>query len=170
MAGVEEIPICRLCVEPVFYSVCPDCLFADINRWLEDKAPFIAIEVNAAHDSLVGTFPKAHDNKEFCVRCKDVTHNVICPYCYIREIYHELRLIDEFTAEELLRDFNFDFENNGYFGELPWTPVELRHVHASAGMCERCDNDSETLYSWEGEYRCINCLEGEDDFMRTKHG
>lgn len=166
MEKLEDIPVCRLCLEPVFYSICAECLFRDLNRWLEDKAPFVSIEIEAAHESLKHAFNETEHNIEICVRCKEATSNVLCPYCYIREIYHELRLIDEVTAEELLQDFNFDFENNGYFGEMPWRPIELFHVDTSSGVCEGCSNESERLYSWEGNFLCTGCLENEDEFWR----
>lgn len=167
MESLDEIPVCRLCLEPVFYSICVECLFRDLNRWLEDKAPFVAIEVSAAHDSLTHAFPHSDENNEMCVRCKNVTENVMCPYCYVREIYHELRLIDEVTAEELLRDFNFDFEGNGYHGDLPWRPIEFNQVTVSSGVCESCGNDNEKLFGWDGKFMCVGCLEGEDEFWRA---
>ncbi|QQG39794.1 MAG: hypothetical protein HYS81_00015 [Candidatus Aenigmatarchaeota archaeon] len=170
MVGLEEIPVCRMCLEPVFYSICTDCLFRDLNRWLEDKAPFIAIEVMEAHDGLTHSFPDSEDNVEMCVRCRETTHNVMCPYCYIREIYHELRMIDEVTAEELLQDFNFDFEGNGYFGELPWSPIGFTHVRASHGTCETCGNDSDRLLEWGGHFMCTGCLEGEEEYWKLAHG
>lgn len=166
MASLDEIPVCRICLDPVFYSICTDCLFRDLDRWLEDKAPFIIIEVTAAHESLVNSFPQTEDNVETCVRCKCVTRSVICPYCYVREVYHELRLIDEVTAEELLQDFNFDFEGNGYFGELPWKPIEFTHVRVAEGLCELCGNEDERLYEWGGRFACLGCLEGEEEFWR----
>ena len=106
--------ICKVCLEPIYYFICHNCLHKEIKKWLKSNAPFLIPELERAHRNLLRTFAPSLENKSTCVVCGKTVTKHFCHYCYTKDIYTHLKKFHAPTAEKMLKFFNFDFENTGY--------------------------------------------------------
>ena len=155
---MDNISICSICLGPIYNFICADCLFKQIKRWLRENASYLILEVEKAHQNLIKTFHTT-DSKQFCIHCRKTNGNVFCPFCYTKYIYLHLKEFDERAAEKMVSVFNFDFEGTGMYSDFHPEPIGYEEEKTEEGICEYCDNLSDSLKNVNGLYVCESCEE-----------
>lgn len=156
---MTQVPMCKICLEPIYNPICSSCLFKQAQKWIDREAKFLGGEVENIHRTVVDSFPNTKDNTEKCIKCKRTTADVFCPFCYIRELYFGLKKFDKDIANKLAYQFDFDFEDTGFDTESaekaePLFPVESID---DFGICESCEQISD-LKRKENRFLCEVCI------------
>lgn len=154
---------CAICREPIYHPICIDCLESRIEKWLRREAPFLLPEFKKIHSWLKSNFWDGSEGSTTCTICNQSSQLPICSYCYVREIYHHLRQFSQPVADRLTLTFDFDFQNTGYHSELEAevenASVEVRPEELDMGICDRCENYSDSLLNIDGKAICETCRE-----------
>jgi hypothetical protein len=158
---MEETVICRLCLEPIYNFICINCLQKSVFQWLSKIDQKLANEIQAFHSSLLDKF-SSDINHEFCVKCKNTVNTVICPYCYVKEIFWLIFDKNIKVSKSLAKLFDFDFLGTGY---LPVTKVRnlnpviitYKKPKSDFNICDSCGQISEDLKEVNGNWICETC-------------
>lgn len=158
---MEETVICRLCLEPIHNFLCVNCLQKSISQWLSKTDQKLADEIQSFHSSLLNKF-SSDQNQEFCVKCKNRIDTVICPYCYVKEIFWLIFDKDVNASKNLAKIFDFDFLGTGYiqtFKTRNLSPIEIsyRRSKQDLNICDNCEQTSEDLNEINGSWLCETC-------------
>ena len=157
-----ETVICRMCFEPIFNFLCIDCLGKTVSTWLSKEKSNLVKSFNSFHSKLRAYF-SSDENEEKCIKCGRTTNAVLCPYCYVNEIFWWMFEKDMKLAKKFYRFFNFDFLGTGF---LPTPKIrnlegiiisEERREELEFGICENCGNVSENLERKDGRWICESC-------------
>jgi hypothetical protein len=161
---MEETTICRICLEPVFNFLCVDCLGNSASSWIDSVRPELLNEFKGFHRSLF-KYISSDQNFEKCMKCKNTTDAVICPYCYEREVFWWMFTKDVKLSKIFARIFNFDFLGTGYLPASIKTrnlePVVLmdKREKSDINICEGCEQASDDLRDENGIWLCESCRE-----------
>ncbi len=156
----NDLALCRICLEPVTNSICIDCLYEQTYDWIYRDSKHLISVLTGVHKKLSDIFGPTEDNIEFCIKCKQEKDNVICPYCYVRDLFSEFRKYDPVKAKEFIALFNFDFENIGYMEQYSCNNTGLifeETDNKEHSICHLCGNMSEMLYAENGMHVCETC-------------
>lgn len=158
---VEETVICKMCLEPINNFLCVNCLEETVHTWLDSVRPDFSKGFVDFHKNLM-KFARSEDNSEKCVKCKNVTDEVICPYCYEKEVFWWIFGKDVNLSKIFAKLFNFDFLGPGYLPHIRTRnlePVTLAEKRESTDLnvCEGCDQESEGLREENGAWLCESC-------------
>lgn len=154
---------CAICREPIYHPICINCLESRIEKWLRREAPFLLPEFKRIHSWLKSNFSDGFEGSTTCTVCNQTSQLPVCSYCYVREVYHHLRRFSQSVADELTLTFDFDFQNTGYHGELKTetkgAPVGEQSGEMEIGICDECENYSNSLVYANGKAVCKSCIE-----------
>ncbi|MEM5781741.1 MAG: hypothetical protein QXD43_00915 [Candidatus Aenigmatarchaeota archaeon] len=160
---MDEIKICKLCLEPLFNFICVDCLADSIKKFLFFENSQLLKEFELFHKKFLRFF-SSHSLEKMarCVKCKRIFDVMACPYCYINELFWWLFEKDLNLARKLAQFFNFDFLGTGYILKLrKFEPViidEDKEIFLSEiGICESCGQVYDDLKKINGEWLCESC-------------
>jgi hypothetical protein len=157
---MEEIIICRLCLENISNYICVDCLGNSVSKWIEAQDPNLLNDFKIFQEFLKNHFASFSETGK-CVRCRNSNETAICPYCYTKEILSWLSTKSENLSKIFKKIFNFDFLNVGYSEGIEvknWSPpLIIDEEEPDMNICESCGNQSEFLYKVNGSYICENC-------------
>ena len=157
--------VCQVCKEPVWNSLCSECIAENIVQWLPQE---LISEFRGFHNQISNNFiNKTPDlrGRHNCLSCKNAMRASMCPYCYTNEIYHWLLDKDPKLAERFVKVFNFDFEDSGYkeFQDLEGIHPLIGDSEEGMdmGICEECECFSSELRESNGKWVCEDCTEDE---------
>jgi DNA-directed RNA polymerase subunit M/transcription elongation factor TFIIS len=158
---VTETVICKMCLEPINNYLCVDCLKGTVHTWLDSVRPSLSKNFFSFHNNLM-KFAQSEDNSETCVKCKKTTDEVICPYCYEKEVFWWLFASDIRLSGIFAKLFNFDFLGAGYLPHIKTRelePVMLsdRNGSSDLNVCESCGQESDDLKQENGDWLCESC-------------
>jgi hypothetical protein len=162
----KETSICRICLEPIYNFICPNCLKKSIKKWIDFKDKSLLDDFENFHHKLTQLF-STEENVMFCIKCKKIVEIVMCPYCYAKEVFWWLFDKDIRLAKKFAKLFNFDFLNVGY---LP--TIELRNLEPiiittnrekiDINICEKCGMASDNIKQVNDQWICEMCREEEE--------
>ncbi|MDI6798786.1 MAG: hypothetical protein QMD12_02200 [Candidatus Aenigmarchaeota archaeon] len=160
---MEETVICRLCFEPVFNFLCVNCLNKTISAWLSSLNNKILNDYESFHLNLLNKF-SSEENQEKCIKCRRTTNTVLCPYCYVNEVFWWIFNKDINLAKKFVRLFDFDFLGTGYLPEnkirnFKATIIVDEEKTIESGICEGCGQASVDLKEENGIWLCESCRE-----------
>ncbi|RLI98744.1 MAG: hypothetical protein DRP00_01350 [Candidatus Aenigmatarchaeota archaeon] len=158
----RETQICKLCLEPLFNFICVDCLAKDVKKFLFSDKPELRKEFESFHEKFSKFFLSSNPEKKVkCIRCKRTFDVMVCPYCYINELFWWLFGKDIELARKLAQFFNFDFLGTGYVLKLrkvePIIIAEDQEKDLEIGICESCGQAYDGLKKVEGKWLCETC-------------
>ena len=157
----EEIPLCKICLEPITNFVCPNCLLKAVVQWMKTADPNLVSMCKRIHIRLVKI--SLSQEASFCVVCKKGYHELVCVYDYIKEFYSWLEFVmPEDKAEEFIKVFSFgykkgDYESSDWRLHKEKVPIGFSRRISDMGLCEGCENFSENI-----EPDKSNCMMCED--------
>lgn len=160
---MEETKICKLCLEPLFNFICVDCLADSIKKFLFFGNLQLLKDFELFHKKFSRFFSSHNlEKKARCVKCKRIFDVMVCPYCYINELFWWLFEKDLNLARKVAQFFNFDFLGTGYVLNLrkvdPVIISEDKEVFLpEIGICESCGQTSDDLEKINGEWLCESC-------------
>jgi len=160
---MEETVICKLCFEPITNFLCISCLNKTISTWLLSLNNNLLNDYEFFHLSLLDQF-SSDENQEKCIKCRRITNTVLCPYCYVNEVFWWIFNKDINLAKKFVRLFNFDFLNMGYLPEtktrnLKQIAIFDEEKTLESGICESCGQASVDLKEENGIWLCESCRE-----------
>ncbi len=161
---MQGVPVCRICKDPVWSYICPDCLAKDIKKWLPNT---LRARFSAFSKAFVEHFGSGHGSNPriYCIKCRKKSPANICPFCYVTEI-HEW-LIENGQAELAQTLAGMLPMDHGWKGQsehsarfwkdsiYPITQTETREY--DEGICEECGEFSDKLEQVNGEWICRSC-------------
>lgn len=161
----ESVSVCNICKDPVWSFICPDCLGADIKAWLPAE---LAPSFESFHSGLIHSFYNKMDVKfEYCVKCRALRDGSICPFCYMAEAYNWLRDTSQELAYRvykflpLAKDWKVT-ECDGCVWKSGFSPMGEREARSThPGICDGCEEYSDSLVLAEGQWVCTECLNDE---------
>lgn len=162
---MEETVICRLCLEPIHNFICVNCLQKSISQWLTKIDQKLVNELQVFHSSLLNKF-SSEQHHEFCVKCKNTVDTIICPYCYVKEIFWLIFDKNTKISKRLAKLFNFDFFGAGYLPtfkarNINSTILTYRKPNSDFNICDSCGQTSEDLKEANGAWLCETCRDSE---------
>ncbi len=160
----QETVVCKSCLEPIYNSICVDCMSTSVTKWLNINSPKLASIFPSFHQQIVKHFA-CDNNYEFCIKCRNTINIVFCIYCYAREVFWWLFNYDTQLAKKFALHFNFDFLGTGYVEDWQvrdWKPVEPVIIvdtkkKFDMNFCDDCDQPSEDLVETGGQWLCESC-------------
>lgn len=158
----SEVPICNICLEPIYHFICPDCLHDQVKHWLKDNASYLIPQLEEVADDIRENLLRNSENRVQCILCKKEKTGFVCPFCFIREIYSTLKDFDKAVADKLSNLFNFDFQGTGFYSvnedSKNFKPViDMEDKEIKTGICESCETLPEDLKPINGEFVCEDC-------------
>lgn len=160
---MEETVICRICLEPIFNFLCIDCLGSSVGKWISSVKPKMKREFRKFHKSIINHI-STDENQENCIKCKNTTDAVICPYCYEKEVFWWIFSKNPKLSQIFSKLFNFDFLGTGYLPAAkirnlePVILVDKRN-RSDMNFCENCGQASDDLREENGVWACESCRE-----------
>ena len=146
---MNNIPMCKLGLEPLSNFICPHCLYRSVQQWLWRFKPSIIEGFMDFHRKFTETI--VSDKTAFCVSCKRDYYHMVCPYDYIKEVHAWLEgHLNEKRLKEFLRIFSLGFRKierhleRGFFYRNHG-PLQKNHRTDDIGICENCENFSDNL-------------------------
>lgn len=160
---MEETVICRLCLEPIYNFICVNCLGKSVSRWLSKMSSSLLSGFQKFHNFLLNNF-SSDQNHEFCIKCKNTIDTVICPYCYVKEIFWWVFDEDTTLAKKFAKQFNYDFMGLGYLPNLKTRnlmppAIVVKGERSDIGICESCGQVSYDLKEKNGSWLCESCVD-----------
>jgi hypothetical protein len=156
---MEGIPVCRICKDPVWSYICPECLAKDIRNWLPQRlrARFAAFsQAFVEHFSGHGQNPRIN-----CIKCGARSPANVCPFCYVTEMHEWLAENGEPGMAHVLAGMLPSGRGRSGRGHDSWNGIEpitdTRGEQYDEGMCEECGEFSEELEHVNGEWVCRSC-------------
>ena len=162
---MEETKICKLCLEPLFNFICIDCLSSSIKKFLISERPELLEEFNSFHQKFSKFFSsQTLEKRAKCIKCMRSFDIIVCPYCYINEVFWWLFEKDTKLARKIAQLFNFDFLGTGYILNLRKadpviTAEDGENDISEIGICESCGQACDDLKKVNGEWLCESCRE-----------
>ncbi len=146
---MNNIPVCRLCLEPLSDFICPGCLYRAIQQWLWKCGPGLIERFRDFHTKFTETL--VSDKTAFCVVCKREYYHMVCPYDYIKEVHAWLEdYLGEEGLVEFLSIFSIGFrrmerhlESRAFYRNRG--PLQQNRREPDTGICENCENFSDSL-------------------------
>jgi hypothetical protein len=156
---MRETTICSICLEPIYNFICIDCFAEQVKEFLPRS---LREEFESFHEKLKKTFAN-DENKEMCIKCRDVKETSICPFCYNKEIFFWILKKDKNLAERFVKIFNFNFMESTYEESIKvkdWVPIIIteKEREYDINFCEICGQQAE-LAEKEGRFVCESCSE-----------
>jgi hypothetical protein len=158
----EETLICKICLEPIFNYICVDCLESSVEKWVSVHFPNVLNDFKSFSNRFKNTFA-SYVEKEKCIKCNRTTETIVCPYCYLKEVYDFLSLKNKHLAEIFIKFFNF----NSLKSEKPFESISIKNFspvilveeknNPEINICEVCGNQSDYLRKVNGSYICEVC-------------
>lgn len=160
---MEETVICRMCLEPIHNFLCVNCLNKTVSTWLSSEKKELLKDYNEFHQTILNEFT-SDDNQEKCIKCRNMTNTVLCPYCYVNEVFWWVFSKNTDLARKFVRLFNFDFLGTGYLPKPKTRNLEPaifveEEEPTDIGICENCGNTSDNLRNVGGDWLCESCRE-----------
>lgn len=146
---MNNIPVCKLCLEPLSNFLCPDCLYSAIQQWVWRYKPGLIERFSDFHKKFLRTL--ISERTAFCVACKREYYHMICPYDYIKEVHAWLSdFLPEKTIKEFLMIFSMGFKRMDRHLEHRFfyrngRPQMQTCERPDTGICESCENFSDNL-------------------------
>lgn len=160
---MKEISLCKLCLEPISNFICVECLKKEIYHWLEFSKSNLAEDFKEIHITITKHFP-ADEIKINCLKCKEVVSTLVCPWCYVNEVFSWLFRKNVYLAYKFVQIFNFDFLGTGYISP---TDTPARKFHAviisersnveDTSICDGCGQVADSLREENGFFLCESC-------------
>jgi len=126
--------------------------------------PKLTDKLKTFHSSLLEKF-SSDQTKEFCIKCKNIINTVVCPYCYVKEIFWWIFDEDVGLSKELNKFFNFDFMGVGYLKNIETRNlapiITYKTSKPDLNICENCDQVSDYLKKVNGVWLCESCRDSE---------
>ncbi len=160
--GMNNMPVCKLCLEPISNFICPACLYKSVQQWIWRSEPSMIRKFRDFHIRFTDTL--VSQKTSLCVACKNEYYHMICPYDYLKEVYVWL---EDFLPEKKLKEFlqifsmgfkkiernmerKFFYRNHG--------PTIHSCESGDIGICELCENFSDDLKRDASDrYICEHC-------------
>ncbi len=162
MQMYSNIPVCKICIEPITRFICPDCLYKAVQQWMWIFAPSLVGKFEVFHKRFIETV--VSEKTTTCVVCKKEYYHIVCSYDYIREVYSWLHeLLPKKKLRIFLSMFSLGFERidrsirrrRFYSVGETLSPGE---AISDIGICEKCGNFSDQLRKNDSNYMvCENC-------------
>ncbi len=168
----QEVTICRVCYDRISNFLCVDCLKESVVAWLNyTNSSYLIDEFLELDKKFVKIFRlkesfESENEKTYCVKCKKYNSAPICVYCYLKEVYWWLFEKDFMLAKKFSKMLNLDFLNLGYFPfnkpmKLELAEIVFEREKVDINVCERCEQESEYIKPFNGQWICENCREEE---------
>ena len=154
----EEAIICQLCREPIWNFLCVDCIGSNVQKWLPPK---YSQQFTKFHEYLKNHFNTTiPDNYEPCIDCGKFNESPLCPYCYTHEVYHWINPQNPDMARNFSKIFFFyPFEGTEQI-KIDSSPItETKNLMQADGLCDSCNEYSETLAKSREGLSCEGCRE-----------
>jgi len=150
--------ICQLCREPIWNFLCINCLGDNIKRWLPEN---FCEQFSKFHTEIKNHFHTfIADNYEPCIDCRKTSETPLCPYCYTHEVYHWISPINSDLARTFSKIFFFyPFEGTEEIKTESSPITETGNLREINGLCDNCDQYSETLVKSGKGWNCEMCRE-----------
>jgi hypothetical protein len=159
---MNEILLCKVCLEPISNFICPDCLYKAIQQWLWRYEPSIIANFKDFHKAFIDSTISEQTAK--CIVCKQDFYHMICSYDYMKEAYSWLEdHLNKKRLKEFLHIFSLGFRKidrraSGWFFYRNKGPLPENNNSIDIGLCEVCDNFSYNLkYNASNHMVCENC-------------
>ncbi len=155
-----DIPMCQLCKQPIWSFICPQCLSADIRKWLPNKLKSAFWDFSK---TLSRNFSSVTDMDGLvCLRCRKTRTASICPHCFVAETYEWLRERNAELSETLFRMLplkqGLEHTNTGVAWNSGLIPISSTRLQMSEeGICEMCEKYSDELVHVDGRWICKEC-------------
>lgn len=152
-----EAVTCKLCREPIQNFICVNCLAKNIKAWLPRE---FSCKFSMFHSDISRHFTDFYE-AEPCIRCKHENHSVICPYCYIKEVYQWLKDENQNLADKFINTFPliYVFRKKGKkFQPL----LETKNGESESGVCDICGEYSDKIERSDSGWVCEYCKQEEE--------
>jgi hypothetical protein len=148
------LAVCQICKYPVWSYICPDCLSAEITRWLPGK---LSSEFSRFSRSFLQHFNSVESNltRVRCVRCHKAKEATLCSFCYITEAFHWLHERNRALAKTLFMALPVDSTLKNEWRETE--PISYEEQEKDEGICEECGEFSEQTSVVNGRWVCDSC-------------
>lgn len=109
--------LCDLCSEAVTHPICPTCITAEIENWI-DSYPKTKLKLLPTIKKVLVQIEDKLVESTQCIKCNK-KRAAICPGCFTEYVLNELKRLgsNKKVLIEYLNFFNFDFEHNKYYKE-----------------------------------------------------
>jgi hypothetical protein len=146
---MDNIPVCKLCLEPISNFICPGCLYKSVQQWIWRREPRLVRRFRRFHERFIETL--VSQKTAICVACRKEYYHMICPYDYLKEVYAWMEdFLQPEKLKEFLRIFSMGFKKmernmDRKFFYRNHGPALHGSERAEIGICELCENFSEDL-------------------------
>ncbi len=156
---MARICICKICKEPIWNFICPDCLAENIRKTIPGS--FLG-RFSAFHSKFSAFFGSVFDAQEMCIKCGNPQTTAVCMHCYITEVLAWLKNESPQVEKHLEPLLNYGFDKHEEFiGSIMAEPVTRNNNYITdSGICDECGEYSEKLLLVNGEWVCRDCMQG----------
>ena len=150
------LAVCQICKYPVWSYICPDCLSAEITRWLPGK---LSSEFRRFSRSFLQHFSSVEGNLTIlrCIRCHKAREATLCSFCYITEAFHWLHEKNRALAKTLFMALPLDSSLKTTHEWNETEPISYQEQEKDEGICEECGEFSEQTTIVNGRWVCDSC-------------